>query len=471
MRKTLTEQYRLIKNDKGHKDVFLKEAKKQFPNLIRQGASYNEASTILKQKNIISENFVGLGSINSPFEVKEKEGYENAFENFLKEATETKAEEKKVSKEVEEDQSRGYDTADKKDPNNMIFGQIQMGYYCELKNPKNEDKTEQEIKDIVFKNLEKDPIFYTKNGQFGEEGVGYTDEAVSLGIPKESKGPHKSSGYGTLKESKLLKEYTDDDFSGAELISRVNKPDMFGQQVFDEFFPMGSRSEADAIKALKAHDRSGIKARMGRYAPMFVHVQYHDFKDQAGEKYRVHQKQYYNSNFKDRDPDFNPSVTHLYLTKLADPDNPSPQSQEDISLGTMLTKTDEYIKDLKNLDTYNRAMEESLNEHSVSMLGGIVTGTGFVGMNYMDYYDLNEAEDDKDDTEKIKKDLEDIKKASEEISKVEMFEEDDTTPDSDAPEHMEAVADAIEMAYEAGMSTAEIVEFVEQHLGFKMGDY
>ena len=151
MKKTLTEQYRLIKEDKGHKGVFLKEAKKLFPNLIRQGATYNEASKILKQKNIISENFVGLGAINSPFEVKEKEGYESAFENFLKEA---KAEEKKVSKEVEEDQSKGYDTADKKDPNNMIFGQIQMGYYCEMKNPKNADKTEQEIEN-TYRNFER----------------------------------------------------------------------------------------------------------------------------------------------------------------------------------------------------------------------------------------------------------------------------------------------------------------------------
>ena len=100
-------------------------------------------------------------------------------------------------------------------------------------------------------------------------------------------------------------------------------------------------------------------------------------------------------------------------------------------------------------------------------------------MNYRDYYGLDEAEDDKDDTEKIKKDLEDIKKASEDISKVEMFEEDDTEWDgvgrtsssSEAPEHMEAVADAVEMAYESGMSTAEIIEFIEQHLGLKTGDY
>ena len=203
MKRTLTEQYGLIKEGKGHKGVFLKEAKKLFPNLIRQGATYNEVSTILKQKNIINENFVGMSPINNPFGKKKKEGYETAFENFLKEAAEVKAEEKKVSKEVEEDQEHAYDDKDKKDPNNMIFGQIQMGYYNELKNPKNADKTEQEIKDIVFKNLAKDPIYYTTNGQFGVEDLGYTDEAPSLGEPVEPKGEYKSSGYGKLKEHSI----------------------------------------------------------------------------------------------------------------------------------------------------------------------------------------------------------------------------------------------------------------------------
>jgi len=304
MKKTLTEQYRLIKEDKGHKGVFLKEAKKQFPNLIRQGATYSEASKILKQRNIISENFVGIPMVGNPLERK-KEGFENAFENFIAEA-EVKAEEKKVSKEVEEDQANGYDTLDKKDPNNMIFGQIQMGYYCEYKDPKNEGKTDQELLEIVYKNLAKDPIFYTKNGQFGEKDLGYTDEAPSLGEPVEPKGEYKSSGYGKLKE------------------------------------------------------------------------------------------------------------------------------------------------------------------HSISMAGGIVSGTGFSHKNYMDYFNLNEAEDDKEDTEKIKGDLEDIKKASEEIAAIEMFEED---MPSESLEPMEAVADAVERAYEAGMSIEEITEFVEQHLGLKMGDY
>jgi len=197
--KTLTEQYRLIKEDKGHKGIFLKEAKRQFPNLIKNNSTFKETTTILKQKNIISENFVGTPMVGNPLERK-KEGYETAFANFLAEA-EAKAEEKKVTKEVEEDYEKNYDMQDDKNPDNMIFGQIQMGYYFEMKQEKNADKTEQEIKDIVFKNLAKDPIYYTKNGQFGVE-VGYTDDNVALGEPEEPKGEYKSSGYGKLKENK-----------------------------------------------------------------------------------------------------------------------------------------------------------------------------------------------------------------------------------------------------------------------------
>ena len=76
-----------------------------------------------------------------------------------------------------------------------------MGYYYEMKQEKNADKTIDEIKDIVFKNLAKDPIYYTKQGQFGED-IGYTDDAPSLGPTDEPKGKYKSSGYGNLKENK-----------------------------------------------------------------------------------------------------------------------------------------------------------------------------------------------------------------------------------------------------------------------------
>ena len=83
--RTLTEQYRSVKEGKGPKDVFLKEAKRQFPNLVTNKATFREASTILKQKGIISENYVDLKPINNVIERK-KEGYETAFEKFLAEA-------------------------------------------------------------------------------------------------------------------------------------------------------------------------------------------------------------------------------------------------------------------------------------------------------------------------------------------------------------------------------------------------
>jgi hypothetical protein len=206
MKKTLQDQYLLIKEGKGHKGVFLTEAKHQFPNIVRNAATFEEASASLITKNIISENVIGLTAINSPFEPKKKESYESAFEAFLAEAKKknedekVKAEEKKVSKPVEKDLSHNYNNSDDKNPDNLIFDQIMMGYYAEMKDPKNAEKTMQQLKDIVFKNLAKDPIYYTKNAQFGVKDLGYTTEHPGLGTPKEAKGKFKSSGYGDLNE-------------------------------------------------------------------------------------------------------------------------------------------------------------------------------------------------------------------------------------------------------------------------------
>jgi len=208
MKKTLQDQYLLIKEGKGHKGVFLTEAKRQFPDIVRNAATFNEAVASLQTKNIISENVIGLTAVNSPFAPKKKQSFETAFESFLAEAKKkenedekVKAEEKKPSKKVEEDASHNFDRKDDKNPDNLIFDQIMMGYYAEMKDPKNVDKTMQELKDMVFKNLQKDPIHYTKDGQFGEKGLGYVTEAPGLGTPKEAKGKYKSSGYGDLKES------------------------------------------------------------------------------------------------------------------------------------------------------------------------------------------------------------------------------------------------------------------------------
>jgi len=204
MKKTLQDQYLLIKEGKGHVGVFLAEAKREFPHIVRNAATFDEAVASLKTKNIISENVMVV--MPAIMDRPKKESYETAFEAFLAEAKKknedekVKAEEKKVSKPVEEDLAHNFDYSDEKNPDNMIFDQIMMGYYAEMKDPKNADKTMQELKDIVFKNLQKDQIYYTKNAQFGVKDLGYTTEAPGLGEPKEPKGKYKSSGYGDLKE-------------------------------------------------------------------------------------------------------------------------------------------------------------------------------------------------------------------------------------------------------------------------------
>jgi hypothetical protein len=209
MKKTLQDQYLLIKEGKGHKGVFLAEAKRDFPYIVPNSATFEEAAASLKTKNIISENVIGLSAV-AGYEPKKKESYETAFETFLAEARKAKenedekvkAEEKKVSKPVEKDLEHNFDNKDDKNPDNLIFDQIMMGYYAEMKDPKNAEKTMQQLKDIVLKNLAKDPIHYTKDGQFGVKDLGYVTEHPGLGEPKEAKGKYKSSGYGDLKESK-----------------------------------------------------------------------------------------------------------------------------------------------------------------------------------------------------------------------------------------------------------------------------
>ena len=85
-----------------------------------------------------------------------------------------------------------------------------------MKNPKNADKTETEIKAIVFKNLEKDPLHYVKGGQFGLEGVGYTEEAPGLGKPREAKGKYKSSGMEPVKLNEVFYGSSDGDHEAAQ---------------------------------------------------------------------------------------------------------------------------------------------------------------------------------------------------------------------------------------------------------------
>jgi hypothetical protein len=216
--KALQTQFNLIKEGKGHKDVFVKEAKRLFPDIIPNSAGFDQTSTLLKNKNIIAENVFPLipSSGLNPF---------STFDKFLKEEVkETKAEEKKTSKEVEEDLSKIYDIYDKKNLDNQIFDQVLNGIRFELE--QDSELSLDEATEKVRKNLAKNSLHYLENAAFGVKELGYTKEAPGLGEPKELKGKYKSSGYGDLKENKmklvdLLKEGAQEDLKEADKIGEV----------------------------------------------------------------------------------------------------------------------------------------------------------------------------------------------------------------------------------------------------------
>jgi hypothetical protein len=200
---TLQEQYNLIKEGKGHKDVFLKTAKSQFPNIVPNAATFEQTSALLKQRSIISEAIWGVatGKTTQPdwFSIFN----ENVNENYVASSQEepVKNNDKKVSKEVEEDQESNFDYKDPKNRDNVYGQEFLNGYYTEMKDPKNSEKTVDELLELVSKNLAKDRLHYVKDGQFGVKGLGYTEDAPGLGAGKEAKGKYKSSGYGDLKEN------------------------------------------------------------------------------------------------------------------------------------------------------------------------------------------------------------------------------------------------------------------------------
>jgi hypothetical protein len=273
---TLQDQYTQINEGKGAKDVFLKHAKKLFPNMIPNHYGYEDSVKILKQRSVITENIWGIAnasnkqpdwfkifnenlneydkasnweneSINeenkslpiiksviyfgggnytvtlddgykilisggnlegiyggdaedvnsfvgqewdqAPYNYDDmdrsnNDAYEKAFSSMNEAKTYTpssqevdvKSKSTKTAKEVEVKYDKKYDNTDTKKADNVIFDQLIRGVQFEMENSKNADKTVEEIKNIVLKNLTKDPIWYTKNAMFGVKDLGYTND-------------------------------------------------------------------------------------------------------------------------------------------------------------------------------------------------------------------------------------------------------------------------------------------------------
>lgn len=228
--KSLQDKYNLIKEGKGNRELFLKEARTMFPNVVTNVLTFDQAIHNLSERGIISEALVFGGIAQN----KTPDWFKIFNENV-------KADLKETDKEVEEMETKGYDYKDTKNNNNISTAEILTGYYAEMKDPKNADKTETEIKAIVFKNLEKDPLHYVKTGQFGVKDLGYTDEAPGLGKPKEVTGKYKSSGMEPVKLSEGMYGNSDGDYD-ADQESRA-KAEMY----YDK--GMQAYSEGDYLKA------------------------------------------------------------------------------------------------------------------------------------------------------------------------------------------------------------------------------
>jgi len=184
---TLQNQYNQIKEGKGDKNFFLKQAINQFPEYITVHNTFDQAVSILKNKSILSENAGGVITQN-----KKASDWFKIFE------AEVKAHNKETEKELIDLETKNYDYKNEKNIDNLYGQSFLLGYIAEMDDPKNANKTVDEIKSIVSKNMAKDRNFYLKNAMFGVKGL----KGQQLDDPKNPKGKFKSSGYGDLDKKK-----------------------------------------------------------------------------------------------------------------------------------------------------------------------------------------------------------------------------------------------------------------------------
>ena len=153
-------------------------------------------------KDLLNENlgYIDLKPINQ-IEATPKTDFEKKFAEFLaeeskkgKEDEAVKVESKKVAKSVEEVAESNYDYKDVKNLDNQIGQEVLNGIYFEAK--QNPDKSLEEIREIVSKNLAKDGQHYINNAMFGVDGL----KAETM-KNEEVSGKHAASGYSDkLKE-------------------------------------------------------------------------------------------------------------------------------------------------------------------------------------------------------------------------------------------------------------------------------
>jgi hypothetical protein len=199
---TLQTQYNQILKGKGNKEVFLKEAKRIFPQFIHYNFSYDQTLNELKRRKVI-------------YEIKSTEPEIDFFKVFKENLeVDIKANAKKTHASVEDKQIAGFNYKDKENIDNVFGQQFLIGFMAEMDDPKNLEKTVEEIKQIVAKNLTKDQLYYIKDGVFGVKGIGYTSmpetKEITTGNFKSSgmeKAPTLNESYQTYTKGPQIKSH------------------------------------------------------------------------------------------------------------------------------------------------------------------------------------------------------------------------------------------------------------------------
>lgn len=225
MAKTIQEQYNQIKKGKGNKEIFLKEVKRNYPNMIVNSATYKQAEEILLNRSVITENLAGVvNPTKSPdwFKIFDKNmeiikeanpKNPNRFPPLhIAQTKESKADEdvkadsKKVSKQVEDIDSHGFDNEANKDNYDTLNGEeFRLGVNYEMSqiegvvNDADLGEELEKAKKKVAKNLASDPLYYVKNHMFGQQKLGYVEEWPGLGQSKSDQMEKIK-----LKENKMI---------------------------------------------------------------------------------------------------------------------------------------------------------------------------------------------------------------------------------------------------------------------------
>jgi len=208
-------------------------------------------------KKLITENYVDLKPM-STFEATPKQDFETKFAQFLNEKkgdlselkpivntdestntikdsegisadSKAKFEGKgfqasyKVDKTLENIDSHNYDYDTTVENINNVNGE-ELLKGVQLESSYNSELTLDEAKELVIKNLAKDPLHYVKEGQFGVKGLGYTEAKT-----QKVDGKHAASGYSEkLKDSDNTFDLVKESLMGSlreEEIEEAPKPD------------------------------------------------------------------------------------------------------------------------------------------------------------------------------------------------------------------------------------------------------